>query len=137
MILHTSVNKLNYKWPLKRKWKNHGYIFYSLKAHAHYFTVFIYLETWRGAKLGFFFSFYLRKLTQMQSKYEITNIYIYSIQIPSWSQTWSHFFVLPAPKKVFCINPWWVFVFDLGISTDKGRVSSPGKSGDLLEDEEK
>ena len=26
--------------------------FYSLKAHAHYFTVFIYLANWRAAKLG-------------------------------------------------------------------------------------
>ena len=25
---------------------------YSLKAHAHYFTVFIYVATWRAAKLG-------------------------------------------------------------------------------------
>ena len=30
------------------------YILYSLKAHVHYFTVFIYLETWRGAKIGVF-----------------------------------------------------------------------------------
>ena len=29
-------------------------------------------------------------------------IYVYSIQIPSWS----HFFVLPPPKKNFCIIPW-------------------------------
>ena len=33
------------------------YMLYSLKAHAHYFTVFIYLETWRGAKLGIFTHF--------------------------------------------------------------------------------
>ena len=66
-----------------------------------------------------------------------THWYVYSIQIPSWSQTWSHFFVLLPPKKVFCIIPWWVFVFDLGISTNKGRVSTPGKWGNLLEDQEK
>ena len=41
-----------------------------------------------------------------------------------------------APKN-FCITPWWVFVFDLGISTSKDRVSTPGKSGNLLEDQEK
>ena len=49
---------------------------FSLKAHAHYFTVFIYLETWRGAKLGIFYSFYLPKLTLMESKYELTDICI-------------------------------------------------------------
>ena len=64
-------------------------------------------------------------------------IYVYPIQISSWSQTWSHLFVLPAPKKVFCINPWWVLVFDFGISTNKGRVSTQGKSRKLLEDQEK
>ena len=30
---------------------------YPLKAHAHYFTVFTYLETWRGAKIGIFTHF--------------------------------------------------------------------------------
>ena len=24
MILHTSVSKSNYEWPLKKKWKKHG-----------------------------------------------------------------------------------------------------------------
>ena len=63
-------------------------------------------------------------------------IYVYSVQIPSWSQMWSNF-VLPPPKKVFCITPWWVFAFDLGISTNMGRGSTPKKSGNLLEDQEK
>ena len=31
--------------------------FYSLKAHAHYFTVLIYLVTWRAAKLCIFTNF--------------------------------------------------------------------------------
>ena len=31
--------------------------FYSVKAHAHYFTVLIYLVTWRAAKLGIFTHF--------------------------------------------------------------------------------
>ena len=34
-------------------------------------------------------------------------------------------------KKSFFITPWWVFVFDLGIFSNKGRVSTPGKSGNL------
>ena len=43
--------------PKKLKSNFFQYILYSLKAHAHYFTVFIYLETWRGAKLGIFTHF--------------------------------------------------------------------------------
>ena len=31
--------------------------FYSLKAHGDYFTVFIYLATWRAANLGIFTHF--------------------------------------------------------------------------------
>ena len=31
--------------------------FYSLKAHAHYFTILIYLATWRTAKCGIFIHF--------------------------------------------------------------------------------
>ena len=109
---------------------------YSLKAHAHYFTVFIYLETWRGTKLGIFTPFIFTNLSWCSQSIN-SLIYVYSIQMTSWSKTWSHFFVLPLPKKSFCITPWWVFVFDLGISTNKGRVSTPGKSGNLLEDQEK
>ena len=112
------------------------YILKALKAHAHYFTVFIYLETWRGAKLGIFTHFTFTNLPWCSQSMN-SLIYVYSIQIPSWSQTWSHFFVLLAPKNVFCITPWWVFLFDLGISTNKGRVSTPGKSGNLLQDQEK
>ena len=52
-------------WPLlgttklvPKKLKNNFFpIFYSLKAHAHYFTILMYLETWRGAKLGIFTHF--------------------------------------------------------------------------------
>ena len=31
--------------------------FFSLKAHAHYFTILIYLATWKAAKLGIFTHF--------------------------------------------------------------------------------
>ena len=65
-------------------------------------------------------------------------MYVYSTQIHSRPQTWSHFFVLPPPKKFFFIIPWWVFIFDLEISTNKARISTQsGKSGNLLEDQEK
>ena len=35
------------------------------------------------------------------------------------------------PQKSFFITLWWVFVFDLGIFSNKGRVSTPWKSGNL------
>ena len=38
------------------------YMLYSLKADTHYFTVFIYLRNWRGAKLGIFTHFTFTKL---------------------------------------------------------------------------
>ena len=108
---------------------------YPLKAHEHYFTVLIYLETWRGAKTGVFTHFTFTNLPWCS---QIMNslIYVYSILIPSWWQTWSHFFVLRPLKKNFCITPWWVFIFDFGVSTNKGRVSTPGRLGNLLEDQE-
>ena len=110
---------------------------YSLRAHAHYFTVFIYLETWIGAKLGIFTHFTFINLPRCSQSMN-SLIYAYFIQIPSWSQSRSHFFVLPTPKEVYCIIPWWVFVFDLGISTNKDRVSTQSrKSGNLLDDREK
>ena len=53
--------------------------FYSLKAHAHYFTVFIYLATWRAAKLGIFTHIFTNLPQCSQSMNSL--IYIYSIQI--------------------------------------------------------
>ena len=109
---------------------------YPLKAHAHYLTVFIYLETWRGAKIGIFTHFTFTNLPRCSQSMN-SLIYVYSIQIPSWWQTWSHFFILPPLKKYFCITLWWIFIFDFGISTNTGRVSTPGRSGNLLQDQEK
>ena len=156
------MTKSNYEWVLKKKWKNHGptlmqavfqvgdhfwgrgnrcpknwktiffkHILYSLKAHGHYFKI------WRGAKLGISTRFTFTNLTRCS---QIINslVYGYSTQIPGWSQSWSHFFVLPPRKIIFSITTWWVFVFYLGISTTKGSVSTrSGKSGNLLEDQEK
>ena len=112
----------------------------SLKAHAHYVTLFIFLETWRGAKLFYsllMFTHFTFTNLPWCSQSMNSLIYVFSIQISSWSQTWSYFFLLPPPKKNFRITPWWVFVLDLGISTNKGWVSTPGKSGKLLEDQVK
>ena len=52
--------------------------FYSLKAHAHYFTVVIYLATGRAAKLGIFTHFTFTNLSQNINSL----IYVYCIQIP-------------------------------------------------------
>ena len=60
-------NRCLYKWcpsiiqtkPASKKLKNMFFQdkFCSLKAHAHYFTVLIYLATWRAAKLRIFTHF--------------------------------------------------------------------------------
>ena len=77
------------RWPLlgarkssPKKLKNNffQYMLYSLKAHAHYLTVFIYLETWRGPKLGIFIHFTFKNLPRCSQS---MNSYVYSIQIPS------------------------------------------------------
>ena len=111
---------------------------YSLKAHRHYFFVFICLETWRGAKLCIFSHFTFKNLPWCsQSMNPMIYIYILYTDPKLIRETWSHFFVLPPPKNIFCITPWWDFIFDLGFSTNKGRVSTPGKSKNLLENQEK
>ena len=51
--------------------------FYSWKVHAHYFSVFIHLATWRAAKRGIFTHFMFTDLPRC------IYIYIYSIQIPN------------------------------------------------------
>ena len=73
--------------------------FYSLKAHAHYFTVFIYLATWRAAKLGIFTHFTLTNLPRCSQSMN-SLIYVYSIQIPScflWEL--DLLYTTPAQKK--------------------------------------
>ena len=42
--------------------------FYSFKAHAHYFTIFIYLATWRAAQLGIFTNSVITNLPQYVGK---------------------------------------------------------------------
>ena len=44
-------------WPTNWKSLICNTEFYSLKHHAHYFTVLTYLAPWRGAKLGIFIYF--------------------------------------------------------------------------------
>ena len=56
--------------------------FYSLKAHAHYFTVFIYLATWRTAKLDIFTHFMFTNSPRCSQSMN-SLIYIYSVQTPS------------------------------------------------------
>ena len=83
--------------------------FYLLKAHAHYFTVLIYLATWRAAKLGIFTHFMFTNLPRCSQS---INSLIYTdpqlLFMSAWSQSWSHFFWLPPPKNNVCITPCWV-----------------------------
>ena len=74
----------------------------------HIKTVFIYLKIWRRDKLGIFTHFTFTNLPRSSQSMN-SLVYVYSTQIPSWSHSWSHFFVLLPPKKIFCITPWWVF----------------------------
>ena len=56
--------------------------FYPSKAHVYYFTVLIYLATWRAAKLGIFTHFMFTNLPWCSQSIN-SLIYVYSIQIPS------------------------------------------------------
>ena len=55
-------------------------------------------------------SFYVHKLTLMQAKHQLTNVCILcrsqAAFMIAWSHSWSHFFILPLPKKNFCFTPW-------------------------------
>ena len=73
------------RWPLLGARKSAVFfqdMLYSLKAHAHYFTVLIYLVTWRAAKLGIFTHFTFTNLLRC-SQSIISLIYVYYIQISS------------------------------------------------------
>ena len=56
--------------------------FYSLKAHAHFFTVLIYLAISRAAKLCIFTPFTFTNLLRCSQSIN-SLIYVYSLQIPS------------------------------------------------------
>ena len=74
--------------------------FYSLKAHAHCLAVFIYLATWRTAKLSIFTSFTFTILPRYSLSVN-SLINAYSIQI------FCYFLCVLQllPKNIFCINP--------------------------------
>ena len=81
----------------------------TMKAYAYYFTVLIYLATWRAAQLGIFTHFTFINLPRCrQSINSLMDVYYTDPQLLfmcAWSQSWSHFFVLTPPKKSFCITP--------------------------------
>ena len=85
--------------------------FYPSKAHAHYFTVLIYLTTWRAAKLGIFTHFMFTNLSRCSQSIN-SLIYVYSMQIPSyflWVLDHSRdrtSLYYRRPKKDFCIIHW-------------------------------
>ena len=108
----------------------------SLKSHAHYFTVFIYLETWRGAKLGIYTHFTFTN-SPWCSQSMNSLIYVYSMQIPRWSQMWSpHFFVPPPLKKFFVLPSDGSSFLSLEFPPTSAEFPLQG-SRNLLEDQEK
>ena len=87
--------------------------FFSLKAHAYYFSVLIYLATWRAAKLGTFTHFTSTNLSWCSQNIN-SLIYVYSVQIPScfFMSAWSVVIALlctTTPQKTFLyypLHPW-------------------------------
>ena len=67
---------------------------YSLKAHAHYFTVLIYLATWRAGKLGI--STHLTSINLPWYSQSINSLmYVhYTDSQLLFMNAWSHFFML-------------------------------------------
>ena len=69
----------------------------EVKDHAHYFTVLTYLAPSRATKLGIFIHFTIINLpwcSQMYTPYRFQLLFM-----SAWSQSWTHFLVLPPPKK--------------------------------------
>ena len=86
--------------------------FYSLKAHAYYFTVIIYLAPCRAAKLDIFTHFMFTNIGIRCGQSTNSLIYVYSIQVPScflWmldhTRDCTSSYYHPPPQKKFCITP--------------------------------
>ena len=100
--------------------------FYSLKAHAHYFTLFIYLPSWRAAKLDIFTHLTFTNLPRYSQNMN-SWIYVYPIQIPScflWVLDHSRYHTSSYyhhPKKFFCVTPWYCIFVSFEISTKKRK----------------
>ena len=99
------------RWPLlgarkssPKKLKNNffQYMLYSLKAHAHYLTVFIYLETWRGPKLGVFIHFTFENLPRCSQS---MNSYVYRSPVNHSRDHNSLYY--HRPKKIFVLPLDW------------------------------
>ena len=89
----------SHRWPLlgaikqaPKKLKNifFHHEFYSLKAHAHYFTVPIYLATWRAAKVGIFTHF--TSINLLRCSQDINSL----------------MYVYYTDSQLFFMNPWWL-----------------------------
>ena len=72
----------------------------------------------------------------MQSKYELTDACILYAD-PQLITDVITLLRTTATQTFFCITFWWVSGFDFRISTNKGSVSTPEKSGNFLEDQER
>ena len=104
------------QWPLlgtrklaPKKYKNNFFQdkFDSLKAHAHYFTVLLYLATWRASKRGIFTHFTLKNLPRCSQSIISLLCILYTdpqlVFMSAWSKLWLHYFVLPPPKKTLIL----------------------------------
>ena len=94
---------------------------YSLKVHAQYFTVLIYITTRIAGKLGIFTHFTSTNFHQL-SKASSRSLYIYrplAVFFRTWSKSWSYLILQPS-KKICCISPCIVFKnHDLKCSFDE------------------
>ena len=84
----SNIGCFSHRWPLlgarksvPKKLKNNSFSkIYPLKAHAHNFTVLIYLATRRAAKLGIFTHFMFTNLPQCSQSIN-SLLYVCSMQI--------------------------------------------------------
>ena len=86
---------------------------YSLRTHAHLFTVLIYLANWE--LLNMVFLLILRsQIISIKPNIQLSNICILYTDsqllfMSVWSQSWLHFFILMPSKKNFCISPLFLY----------------------------
>ena len=90
--------------------------FYSLKAHAYYFTVIIYLAPCRAAKLDIFTHFIFTNIGIRCGQSINSLIYVYSIQVPScflWmldhTRDCTSSYYHPSSKKISVLPPVKIF----------------------------
>ena len=96
-------------WPPQnrcpKKLKKHFFhdMFHSWKAHAHCFTVLIYLATWITGKLGIFTHY--TSISLPQTKHQLTNVYILYRSPAAFHEGLITVMIALLCTKKFCITP--------------------------------